>query len=1244
MSRYQSIENELKAINGAVFQELCDKFLTRKNKNYTAFSRTGSQTGKQKTIKGTPDSFFLLANGNYIYVETTTDSSTKEKLANDIKACFLPEKTKIPIEKIEEITLCFNFNIDQKEIDKLDNLARSYQKNIRMSYWSLDSLAIELHMHYRDLVHEYLKLPLDTGQIVSIENFVEEYNRASKGIATPLSNKFSHREKEKEEVKNTLLDFDFIILTGSPGVGKTRLAIETIKEFLNENSTYSAYCISYKNHSLLNDLYQYFDKDRDYVLFVDDANRMDAFGQITGFYNSTRTGKLKIIITVRDYAFQEIELSCLDYNPKSIDIQKLNRDQITDIIKNHPFEILNSRYQRKIINIADGNPRLAIMASLLVLEKQSLDVLSDVSELFERYFSTFIRDQGEFANILNIKCLGVIAFFHTLPYKNRELTSSILKNFGIDYHHFADAIDKLDRLELVETQYEYVKIPEQNLSTYFFYKSFIKENYLSFQVLLEKYFDNNKNRFTDCVIPANNTFGHENVMRKLQSNLQEHWEIIRDDKDKAHSFLSTFWFYLQLETLEFFHNEISLLPTVEVAKYEVTYKVNAFSYTQNKTIKLLGEFLRHPSRHLKDSIELLFEYARKCPEHLPELIYKIREELIFDQDDEKTGFFRQKTLFDFLIERFKSKDHLCKSVFFALAETFLSFEFRHTKSERDYSMHFYNYPIPNTKPIRELRESIWKMVESSFSQNSTKPLELMISYSENHRAIKEIMEFDISFIIRIIDNYLSVNSFEHCRYVQKQIKSWTRNEISSPIFSRYKRSFVNPTYEMFLKLDWDKFRDKESYEFDSSQEYERLKEAEIRSTFLFTNQKDVQFFYDKFIFLKKESENDYGYCQTIDHVLDANCINNFDLGFQLLSLVVDKKNEIHYRPKLVFQSQLKTQEKANKIWELIEKGSFQGKVHWELSFYENIDESLIDNNHQRAIAKSIANIENSTFMHIDRFDKFLKIDPKFFHNFLKIIVEKYKKDGVELRIEENFFKQHFDRLEDDIELLKQAYLQQILVRQHFDSEGIYFARILRKAPSFLMDFVRALYSKDNDDPDGSLKNLSFVWKIEKIEKELALVIDFIVQHNFYVGASEHFCNNFFFKFEDLKDKEKKRADKFLMDYLTANHEDYQKVNIVIDIVRNSRKELFRNALLHYVSLNQNKESFSKIWWRGNGGSYVGDNIIGDLQAAEWRNILSIVEESNLGIKLLPIKKYINDEIEWCLKRGEEEKRRKFLQR
>jgi len=59
----QEVENAIKVMNQAAFQELGDLFMISKNQNYSAFVCIGSQYGKQKTTKGTPDTFILTHDG-----------------------------------------------------------------------------------------------------------------------------------------------------------------------------------------------------------------------------------------------------------------------------------------------------------------------------------------------------------------------------------------------------------------------------------------------------------------------------------------------------------------------------------------------------------------------------------------------------------------------------------------------------------------------------------------------------------------------------------------------------------------------------------------------------------------------------------------------------------------------------------------------------------------------------------------------------------------------------------------------------------------------------------------------------------------------------------------------------------------------------------------------------------------------------------------------------------------------------
>ena len=149
MSRLQAIENALSSINETVFQELCDSFLAIRNSSYSVFSRTGSQSGKQKTIKGTPDTFLLLPNGKYIFVEHSTNvKEGVSKLEEDIKKCIDTAKTGIATTQIAEIIICINFNLKKvTDIQKLkDVLVNTY---IDLTIYTLDSLAIELCLNHR---------------------------------------------------------------------------------------------------------------------------------------------------------------------------------------------------------------------------------------------------------------------------------------------------------------------------------------------------------------------------------------------------------------------------------------------------------------------------------------------------------------------------------------------------------------------------------------------------------------------------------------------------------------------------------------------------------------------------------------------------------------------------------------------------------------------------------------------------------------------------------------------------------------------------------------------------------------------------------------------------------------------------------------------------------------------------------------------------------------------------------------
>ena len=326
---------------------------------------------------------------------------------------------------------------------------------------------------------------------------------------------------------------------------------------------------------------------------------------------------------------------------------------------------------------------------------------------------------------------------------------------------------------------------------------------------------------------------------------------------------------------------------------------------------------------------------RSKPDKLPEVIHKIRELLIFDRDDERYDFYRQRILFDILIDGVNKENELLSILFYELSETFLSYVFQQFKGGRNNSFIHYQYPIPNNNLIQEFRNNIWDTLDSSFIIHPEMAFNLLKSYSRVYPDVNnEIMEFDIPFILKIINKHLSIDNFEHCKYVQSQIRWFKRNAFDLPEFSNFTNRFINDTFLTFLKIDWDRFRDKEMYEFDDFREYEKLKEAEIRSSFIFHNIDEIDSFYDTFIQLKKSAENNWKYNDSLDFVIDENCSRNIEIGLTLLEKVIEKENEIKYIPRSIFRNHLKTENTANQIWNIIQSKEFELKELWELSFYD----------------------------------------------------------------------------------------------------------------------------------------------------------------------------------------------------------------------------------------------------------------------------------------------------------------------
>jgi len=1238
--RLKLIEQQLKNIDSASFQNLCDIYLNLREKEFASINRTGSQIGKQKTIKGTPDTFFRVTNGKLIFVEyTTRKKGLVSKIKEDIDKCVDEKNTGISSNEIEKIVICFNSRITVSEEVDITKYAQS--KGVIIELIGIDWLALEIYSKYLILAKDILGIPLDTGQLLPLKNFVDEYNYRAGRLATPLDNIFLHRESELKEIKQTLCNRDLLIISGAPGVGKTKIALEAIDEFISNNHDYHSFAIAKKDQDISQDLKIHLQQDRNYVLLIDDANRqLINFKQILGIFSEVRKGKIKIILTVRDYALNDIINECFNYDPYTIIIKRFSDTEITGLISSESFKIINPKYQKRIIELADGNARLAIMSSRIALQKQESFLIGDVSELYDSYFQTFIKDFDIFGDKTILKVLGIISFFFTIERDNKVFIQDVLTSFDLNYHTFNEAIDVLEKKELIEVQYNHARVSEQVMATYFFYKVFIKDNILSFKTLLSNFFPKWKRRFSDTVIPSNNSFGYENVLNKIDRSLNDYLQSIYSNDEKITDFLSLFWFYKREESLSYYNDKIKAIPEHEYPIYNAAHKESETLWDINDILPFLANFYNFYTESFIPSIELSFEYCRKKSELFPYLIKLVKERLLFDDEDFRYDCIRQVEFFNLIYRKINDNNPIYKEAFFALSATFLQHVYQVFNGGRKHTVTISRYTLPFNNTIKLFRKNIWVKLFEEYEYDQERVIAILSNYNVGFDgAVPEILEFDLSYLIPFIENNLNVSNIEHVHFVNEFVRILDRENLKNRDYKKLLTQFENDEYNIYERLDWTTYMGQQSYDFEY-EEFQKLKEQELRSSFIFTEEKE---FIDLLSAVKKslllKENHSWNIQQSLNIILEENFIKNEELGFKFLQILLkDYPNTLNPLPRIIKVISETSDEWTKKLWQLLNKWEHQNSIYWQITFFEFISADKVNEYYCSELINTIKSIQGWCYIRFETLEKFIEIDKDIFVKILKIIVAKNELKDIRIQTSFDFFEKYSYKLSDHYELLQKAYLQQVNNNVNFDYSNSQLKVLVDIDPEFILEYIKLFYAGTIRSKNANSK-LAFIWDLQNSDKYVEQAADIILDSHRYYGIGTHPLN---ILFQGINDNQKIKAQEFILNYIQRFHSDTNKMNAIFDVLRHAMKDFFEQAFLHYLKYNTNEDLFKKIWWRGNGGSYVGDVIIGELEAKDWNRILEMINKSPNQLDLIEIRTNVKREIERALNSADYDRKMKFL--
>jgi len=459
------------------FQELCDVYLSKQG--YKNIFPLGMKSGTHKTTKGIPDTYFKADDGSYILVMYTTQitGDVFSKIESDIIDCFDESKTGLKNSDISEIIYCHtSSNITAGEDKKLHEFCK--EREVLFSIYGIDLISQDIYEKHHGIAHDLLSISFGTGQLSSEEEFMKSYN--SNALAAPLDTEFQFRDKEVEEILNSLENKDVVILCGAAGVGKTRIALESARKYHSEKSG-QFFCIRSNRLHIHEDLKIYLSDPGRYLLLIDDANQITGLEHILQYVNKPGYD-LKIIITVREYAKSKVITDVRGIcHPSVLQIGKFSDKEIEELVKNC-LGITNPRYLQKIVHIAEGNARMAVLAGKIAFDANRLDSINDASQLYEDYYGSYL-DENNILKTNQKLCVtaGLIAFLDAIHLDHLDALIPILNYAKMSVDEFKDNTKLLHDMEIVDICNDRaVRFSDQCLSNYLIKYVFVDSGFYLF--------------------------------------------------------------------------------------------------------------------------------------------------------------------------------------------------------------------------------------------------------------------------------------------------------------------------------------------------------------------------------------------------------------------------------------------------------------------------------------------------------------------------------------------------------------------------------------------------------------------------------------------------------------------------------------------------------------------------------------------------------------------------------------------
>jgi hypothetical protein len=1250
MSKLTQIEKAVHSMDGAAFQRLCDSYLYKRG--YQHINTVGLVIGADKVAKGTPDTLTARTDGNYDFAEySTQQDGLATKFAGDLASCFDETKTGIPVKRIHEIVLCHNARMTPQEQHDLTEQCR--RQGVILSINGAARIAHDLYQKYPGLAKDFLGVEVDTRQILTTADFLAAYNKRS--FATPLDTVFKFRDEELKKVREALEDKGLALISGRPGVGKTRFALKCCDLYLKEHPDAQVYCIFNKGADLFEDLRVYFSQPGHFLILVDDANRLSGFEYaLQLLHDQGPDQKIRIIATVRDYALASVEKTARPFGGGAlIELEQFKEDQIKELVRDNSA-ITNPLYLDRIAEIAQGNPRLAMMAARVAERENNLQSIVDVSALYDEYFASIRDDLEDLGNSSLILVAGLIAFFRVIDRSNAEMMGAITDNFRIEADEFWQAARRLHELEVVDMyENEIVRISDQVLSTYLFYLAAFRERALDFGILLARFFPNFRHRLIDALNPVLSSFDGDAIVNTLRPHVDSACEMSqqRDDEDGLMNLLDVFWFVKPTDTLIYLREKIDAMVPAAVPLSDLTFVMSNNLPPSPSVLGILDNFRYADQASMSAALSLMLDYLEKRPAELPLVLRMLQERYGMDHYSHLNRFAIEHATIDTVWGRAQNgKNELFSRLFLTIAEPLLHTHFQTSQSKGNLSIAIINFDVPVSQELIDFRKVLWQGLFSLYSSPALREevLNVIAKHSGSGYLVanREIIESDSDQVLAFFQSSLDPATYRHCVVVQDYLDLLERVGIAVQISIRER--FTDETYKLSELVLVDRRERREV----GWQEYETMQRERLAAYTANFDESDFVLFFERCAEIIRTADGRPYEYQVQNGAVNA-LLDLAERDSQLFSVVferyLDTGNSLKLGPWRLVEKIIRICGSEGAYEILYTRDYFQ-RVSWLLGYFIALPE---DQTTAERLQQLYALYESAQWHEpswgMDHLLKFVPLDKDVLIKVTRTLVNKSKTEPKFGQALNGLFTERSEvgrRLPElfasDVELLKEAYFATSEAEDHEDFDGHAFNQLLDLDPNFGEAWVSQLYQKvDRPSRRDDSRDYAFIWRRADFIRVMGQIVDAICTYGKNRLIYDSYLQNFFVLVEGTQDITDlhNRQDTFLDDVIERRSQDKDLMGLLFEVISGLGPERRKARLETFVRNNKDYEMFERLPMESNFAVYSGSDVPRLQRRIEF--LESLLPMLNT-VELLRHRQHIERLIQRSRTSMESEKRRDFM--